>query len=163
MFTRTYLQILKDSFQFLFEKQKCSVVHHVAADPFMNAQTYLQNEDLIFQVMNDWCQISLDIKPYDSQKPLKKQLNEFHSFNLVLTHLEIPEKKELDELYKKVLDSMFCDDSDWCNMVEEDKGAIQMELIAKILDKYYDQIQSIFTKDLYHETKIQLANLKKQL
>ena len=109
MENQTYLQLLKDAFQFLFEEYNYKVVHHVAVEPFWNAQTYLRSDDLVLQIVNDWCQISLDLRPYDTNIPLKKQFSDFYDFTLVLELLEIPELQDLEDLYVKVLDEMFCE------------------------------------------------------
>lgn len=161
MENQTYLQLLKDAFQFLFEEYNYKVVQHVAADPFWNAQTYLQSDELILQIVNDWSQISLDIRPYNPNVPVKKQFVDFYDFIIILELLEIPELKDLEELYTKILNEMFCDDSEWCNMVEKERGIIQMKLIADIFHKYYDQIMAIFSEEQFSQIKAKLASLRK--
>ena len=84
MENQTYLQLLKNAFQFLFEKYNFKIVHHVAADPFWNAQTYLQSDQLLLQIVNDWCQISLDIKTFDSKKPIKNPI----IYGVIWEHIE---------------------------------------------------------------------------
>jgi len=159
---QTYLQLLKNAFHFLFENYSYSIVHHVAEDPFWNAQTYLQSNDFIIQIVNDWCQISLDLKPYNPSKPLKKQLNDFNDFILILKLLEVPEEKELTLLYEKILSEMFCEDSEWCNVIEKERGVIQMNVLANIFEKYYEQIREIFGKEKKAITKTKLALLQKR-
>jgi hypothetical protein len=160
---QTYIQLLKDAFQFLFEKYNFTVAQHVAVDPFWNAQTYLKSDGLLLQVINDWCLISLDLKPFDTKKPLKKQFNDFYDLRLILTLLGVPELKDLENMYEKVLTEIFCEDSEWCNMIEKERGVVQMHLIAEILEKYYEQILDIFSEENLIETTKKLTHLKKEL
>lgn len=162
MENQTYLQLLKNAFHILFEKYNYKIVHHVASDPFWNAQTFLQSDQLLLQIVNDWCQISLDLKSYDTNKPLKKQFNDFYDFGLVLEFLEIPEKKDLEALYEKVLTDMFSEDSEWYNVVEKESGVIQMNLIAEIFERNYEKILDIFTVESIFETKTKLASIRKE-
>ncbi len=160
MENQTYLQLVKDAFQFLFDKYNYTVAHHVAIDPFWNAQTYLQSDNLLLQIVNDWCLITLDLKPFDAQKPLKKQFNDFFDIRLILALLEVPEVKDLEKMYEKVLTEIFCEDSEWYNMVEKERGMVQMHLIAKIFEKYYEQILEIFSEEYLSDTIKKLQHLK---
>lgn len=160
MENQTYLQLLKNAFQFLIDEFNFKVAHHVAVDPFWNAQTYMYSDDLVLQIVNDWCQISLEIRPYNPNMPLKKQFSDFFDFTLILELLEIPELEDLRECYAKVLEEMFCEDSEWCNIVEKERGVLQMKLIADIFKKYYDQILEIFSEEQISETISRFALLK---
>lgn len=161
MENHTYMQLLKEAFEFLFEDYNYQVAHHIAANAFWNAQTFLQSKDLIIEIVNDWCQISLYLKPYDPRTVLKKQLNNSYDFLLILSLLAVPEKKELDDFYKKNLSETFSDDSGWCNIVEKESGITQLELLANILEKYYGQIIELFSEEQIADTKTKLTQLKK--
>ena len=57
---------------------------------------------------------------------------------------------------------MFCEDSEWCNVIEKESGVIQMNLIAEIFEKNYEDILNLFTVESISEIKTKLAFFKKE-
>ena len=143
MSTSTYLEMLKQSFDFLFTRYGYQISKHVDDESFANQYTLLESEQLVLAIIKDRGIISLDIRESDGRKiPKEGHYRFFYDFLVILKALNAPEEKELRLLRV------------------DDKT--QLNVIAKTLESHYLRILKMFNPDRIARTKQELRRLEKE-
>lgn len=143
MNTSTYLEMLKQSFDFLFTRYGYQIAQHVDSESFGNKYTLLESNQLVLAVIKDREIISLDVRENDGKKvPMEKHYQFFYDFRVILKALNAPEEQELRLL-----------------QIDDET---QLAAIAKTLQSYYPRILDLFRPDAIEETKKKFNRLQKE-